>query len=81
MGQALQCVFPSTDSPVEVVSGIWGDAGEQLPWPISWNGSFKMRVKISHLWQIGSRDKSFGFDVICEDLCPQVQITASPWAK
>ena len=68
---------PASPTPTR----IWNDAGEQLPWPSNWNDSYRIRCKISHLWQMGTRDKSFGFVVICENLLPQVTVTASPWAK
>ena len=29
VGQTLQCAFPCTDSPVELVPGMWGDADER----------------------------------------------------
>ena len=75
------CKFKINMPNAATPTRFWDDAGEQLPFPTNWNGSFKMRVKISHLWQMGSRDKSFGFVVICEDMCPQAQATASPWAN
>ena len=28
-GKAVQCAFPSTDSPVELVSGLWGDGEDR----------------------------------------------------
>ena len=62
-------------------SRFWDDAGEPLPFPASWTQCFKLRVKCSHLWMMGAKDKSFGFVMICEDLCPKAQVSASPWAK
>ena len=52
-----------------------------MPFPASWTQCFKLRVKCSHLWMMGAKDKSFGFVMICEDLCPKAQVAASPWAK
>ena len=61
---------------------VWDDAGEPLPFPTNWTGCFRLRVKASHLWMMGgAKDKSFGFVMICEDLCPKAQTAASPWAK
>ena len=60
-------------------SRFWDDDGEPLPFPASWTQCFKLRVKVSHLWMMGgAKDKSFGFVMICEDLCPKAQVVAPP---
>ena len=77
-GCKFKICMPNAPTPTR----FWDDDGEQLPFPTHWNGSFRLRLKISHLWQMSSgKDKSFGFVIICEDLCPQMQVAASPWAR
>ena len=61
---------------------FWNADGSQADWPQDWCVPFKMRIKISHLWVMGVKERSeCGFVCLIEDAMPQHIQHAFPFGQ
>ena len=61
---------------------FWNPDGSEAPWPLDWAVPFQMRIKVSHLWIMGTQARAeFGFVCLLEDAMPQRVVHAFPFQK
>ena len=61
---------------------FWNADASEAAWPLDWNSNFAVKVKISHLWHMGSGAKlEYGFVMLLEDACQQKVTHAFPFGK
>ena len=61
---------------------FWHPDGSEAPWPQDWAIPFQIRIKVSHLWVMGSGPRAeFGFVCLLEDAMPQRVVHAFPFGK
>ncbi len=61
---------------------FWNPDGSEAPWPQDWVMSFQIRIKVSHLWIMGAKERAeFGFVCLLEDAMPQRVVHAFPFGK
>ena len=61
---------------------FWHADGSEAPWPQDWAIPFQIRVKISHLWIMGSKERAeFGFVALLEDAMAKQAPPAFPFGK
>ena len=61
---------------------FWHPDGSEAPWPQDWAMPFQLRVKVSHLWIMGTGPRAeFGFVCLLEDAMSQRVVHAFPFGK
>ena len=61
---------------------FWNPDSSEAPWPLDWAVPFQMRIKVSHLWIMGAKERAeFGFVCLLEDAMPQQIQHAFPFGK
>ena len=61
---------------------FWNPDGSEAPWPQDWALPFQIRIKVSHLWIMGTGPRAeFGFVCLLEDAMPQRVVHAFPFGK
>ena len=61
---------------------FWHPDGSEAPWPQDWAVPMQVRLKISHLWIMGAKEKAeFGFVCLLEDALPKQERAAFPFGK
>ena len=61
---------------------FWHADGTEAPWPLDWAIPFQIRVKVSHMWIMGAKERAeFGFVCLLEDAMAKQQPAAFPFGK
>ena len=61
---------------------FWQADGSEAPWPQDWAIPFQLKIKVSHLWVMGAKERAeFGFVCLIEDAMAKQQPAAFPWQK
>ena len=74
----LKINMPNSAKPCR----FWNADGSQAEWPLDWGIDFKLKLKISHLWIMGSGPRAeFGLVCLLEDCMPRKQVHAFPFGN
>ena len=74
----LKINMPNSSRPCR----FWHADASEAPWPMDWAIPFQIRVKISHLWIMGAKERAeFGFVALLEDAMAKQQPAAFPFGK